>query len=206
MHILKLDKPNSDNLEQLSDEALLALASNGDDAVGRIEAVSCLFRRYQHLIFGVCMKYLRDADDSYDVTMSIFERLTEKIQLQKIETLQAWLHTLTRHECINFLRKSVKNEEKRQFLADLEKNVENFMENEGFLRLIDEQKTKQRETHLKNALQALSHEQRVCIEAFYLGEKSYKEISQMLGIEVNIVKSNLQNGKRKLAQLLLRTK
>jgi len=46
----------------LSDEELvLQYRQQGDK-----QAVGVLFNRYSHLVFGVCMKYLKDVDDSKD--------------------------------------------------------------------------------------------------------------------------------------------
>jgi RNA polymerase sigma-70 factor (ECF subfamily) len=44
----------------------------------------------------------------------------------------------------------------------------------------------------------LSEEQRICIELFYLKERSYKEIAELTGHQFNEVKSYIQNGKRNL--------
>ena len=55
----------------LSDEELvLQYRQQGDK-----QAVGVLFNRYSHLVFGVCMKYLKDVDDSKDAVLQIFEKL-----------------------------------------------------------------------------------------------------------------------------------
>jgi len=54
------------------------------------------------------------------------------------------------------------------------------------------------------AMLELRQEQRACIELFYFHKKSYAEIASYLEIEINEVKSHLQNGKRNLKQLLER--
>jgi len=44
----------------------------------------------------------------------------------------------------------------------------------------------------------LNGEQRQAIELFYLQEKSYKEIAPLMNIDVESVRSYLQNGRRNL--------
>ena len=51
---------------------------------------------------------------------------------------------------------------------------------------------------LESAMALLSEEQRICIELFYLKERSYKEITELTGLQFNEVKSYIQNGKRNL--------
>jgi len=53
-------------------------------------------------------------------------------------------------------------------------------------------------TKLEQAIRHLKDEQRICIELFYLQDKSYQEISDELNIPLNTVKSAIQNGKRNL--------
>ena len=42
---------------------------------GENVCVGELFARYRHLVYGVCMKYLGDEDESQDVQMHVFEKL-----------------------------------------------------------------------------------------------------------------------------------
>ena len=51
---------------------------------------------------------------------------------------------------------------------------------------------------LESAIEALSTEQRTCIRLFFMGNKSYQEISESTGYSINNVKSFIQNGKRNL--------
>ena len=51
-----------------------------------IECVGILYQRYGHLIFGVCMKYLRNDADAQDTSIQIFEKLL--VSLKKSEVNQ----------------------------------------------------------------------------------------------------------------------
>lgn len=59
---------------------------------------------------------------------------------------------------------------------------------------------------LPDAIKNLSDEQRICIELFYLHEKSYKEVAETTQYSMNQVKSFIQNGKRNLKLMLENTK
>ena len=58
-------------------------------------------------------------------------------------------------------------------------------------------------SQLEKAISALEHEQKECIELFYLKEKSYKEVAEITGYSINQVKSSIQNGKRNLKILMV---
>lgn len=51
---------------------------------------------------------------------------------------------------------------------------------------------------MESALEKLNKEQKICIELFYLKNKSYVEIMEITGYSNNDVKSYIQNGKRNL--------
>jgi RNA polymerase sigma factor (sigma-70 family) len=55
---------------------------------------------------------------------------------------------------------------------------------------------------MESALNELKDDQKNCITLFYLEEKSYQEISMVLSISIKAVKSNIQNGKRNLKNLM----
>ena len=48
---------------------------------------------------------------------------------------------------------------------------------------------------LEEAIKKLKEEQRICIDLFYLQEKSYKEVCDITGFTMLNVKSHIQNGK-----------
>ena len=41
---------------------------------GELEFLGELFEKYTHLVYGVCLKYLKDREMSRDATMQIFEK------------------------------------------------------------------------------------------------------------------------------------
>ena len=51
---------------------------------------------------------------------------------------------------------------------------------------------------LKLGLESLKEAQQVCVELFYIQEKSYVQIAEVTGFDLKQVKSHIQNGKRKL--------
>jgi RNA polymerase sigma-70 factor (ECF subfamily) len=72
------------------------------------------------------------------------------------------------------------------------------MENGDGFHLDNEDILEERVANLEMELCNLSHEQRTCVDLFYLKEKSYHEIAIETGYTLNQVKSYIQNGKRNL--------
>jgi RNA polymerase sigma-70 factor (ECF subfamily) len=177
-------------------EIIASYRDSGDPGL-----LGVLFERYAHLVFGVCMKYLKNEEDSKDAMMQVFESLGDDLRKYRIRSFPPWLHSVAKNHCLMQLRKRrlLVNDEHgyRQAEATLLTMPDgmHFMEEEV------------QETHLRNlerAMASLGTEQRQCIRLFYLEERSYQEVSDATGYDLKQVKSYIQNGKRNLRNFLLR--
>lgn len=153
-----------------------------------------LYKRYTHLVFGVCMKYLKNEEDARDMVMEIFEKLLISLKEQEVMHFSSWLYIVSRNACLMWLRKQKRN-------IPIEKK-DDFMESAVEMHLTSKDNTEKKLNALELSLKMLKEEQRRCIELFYLGEKSYQEVADITGYTMNEVKSNLQNGKRNLKILM----
>ena len=171
------------------DELIEDFTSTGD-----LELLGELYREYMHLVYGVCLKYLKDRDESMDAVMQIFEKLIVEIPKQKIDNFRSWLHVVTKNYCLMQLR-SKKSEGQRFIEWTLD--PENFMENDTYLHPVDKEDY-EIDKVLADCIERLKDEQKECIRQFYYEDRCYSEIAKNLGIDEKKVKSNLQNGKRNL--------
>lgn len=143
-----------------------------------------------HLVFGVCLNYLKDEEQSKDAVMQIFEELVVKLKIHEVQNFKSWLHVLSRNHCLMALRKQSKNT-----TVSIE---DTFVENMDFVHLdIDDTKERQLSV-MEKCMETLPEEQRISVDLFYLQEKCYKEVADITGYEMLKVKSYIQNGKRNL--------
>nr|WP_199076845.1 sigma-70 family RNA polymerase sigma factor [Pedobacter sp. ASV19] len=157
---------------------------------GDLEVLGALYNRYMHLVFGVCLNYLKDEDQSKDAVMQIFEELVVKLRIHEVQNFKSWLHVLARNYCLMAIRKSSKNN-----TVSLE---ETFVENSEFVHLDIDDTKEQQLTVMEKCMETLPDEQRISVDLFYLQEKCYKEVAEITGYEMLKVKSYIQNGKRNL--------
>lgn len=162
---------------------------------GDLEFLGNLYERYMHLVYGVCLKYLKDRDASQDAVMQIFEKLILELPKREIENFKPWLHVITKNYCLMQLRTQ------KSQLAHREKIVESadiFMESSYEMHHNNETVLEQDITALKKCIDELKDEQKECIKLFYLEECCYQEIADQTNFEIKKVKSFIQNGKRNL--------
>jgi RNA polymerase sigma factor (sigma-70 family) len=157
-----------------------------------------LFDRYAHLVFGVCMKYLKNQEESKDATLSIFEKAMEDLKRFDVEKFSYWIHTVARNYCLMQLR----SRKAMIYIDDDEGPGEKILSdvNQGQ----ESEDTEQMLIVLEEAIGSLNEEQRNCIDLFYLKKYCYQDVSKITGFTMNEVKSHIQNGKRNLKIFILK--
>jgi RNA polymerase sigma-70 factor (ECF subfamily) len=157
---------------------------------GDLEVLGVLFQRYMDLLYGVCLKYLKDPETAKDAVMQVFEELVQKLPKHQVENFKSWLYTLAKNYCLMQLR-TPKNLKTTEFNPDTMQSGEEMHLNG----VLQKEENLQR---MERCLQTLSEEQRVSVELFYLQNKCYKEIAAATGLDWNKVRSYIQNGRRNL--------
>ncbi len=180
--------------EQYSDATLLDLYKKNKDT----KWIGILFERYTLLVFGVCMKYLKQANDAQDATQQVFEKAFSEIQKYDVAYFKSWIYSIAKNHCLMQLRnkghQTVFFESFPEDLLEKTDSSASILQNENWL--------EQQSTELIQALQEINHDQKICIELFYFQKYSYKEIEQKTGYSFQQVKSHIQNGKRNLKIIL----
>ncbi len=156
-----------------------------------------LYERYGHLVYGVSLKYLKNVQEAQDNVMLVFEKLMSELEKSDIKNFKAWIHTVTKNQCLMHLRKNKNVRSKEQSIEPIEyslasetTDVEQVIAKEHSL------------TQMEQALNQLKKEQKTCVELFYLKQKCYQDIAEITGFSLKQVKSYIQNGKRNLKIIL----
>ncbi|NII28242.1 sigma-70 family RNA polymerase sigma factor [Pseudoflavitalea sp. X16] len=157
---------------------------------GDLEVLAILFQRYMDLLYGVCLKYLKEPETAKDAVMQVFEELVQKLPKHQVDNFKSWLYTLAKNYCLMQLR-TPKNLKTTEFKPDSMQSGEEMHLNGVMLKEENLEK-------MERCLQTLSAEQKVSVELFYLQNKCYKEIADITGLDWNKVRSYIQNGRRNL--------
>ena len=166
---------------------------------GEMQDAGELYQRYTHLVLGVCLKYLRNEEDSKDAVMDIFEHVCRALLEHEVTNFKSWLHSVARNHCLMKLRRDKATELTTAYADNFE---ETLVENPEIEHQWDEQARENQFENLRSALNQLNPAQRTCVEYFYLRNMSYKAVADATGYSMKQVKSHIQNGKRNLKNLL----
>ena len=91
------------------------------------EFLAEVFRDYMHLVYGLCLKYLKDRAASEDAVMDIYEMIADKLLETKVSYFKSWLYMVSKNHCLMILRRK-----------NPETTAEIFMESPDLMHLKDE--------------------------------------------------------------------
>lgn len=178
---------NTAHYQHMTDTELLARFYSDKDNTW----LGILLERYTLLLFGVCMKYLKNEDDAKDSVQQVFLKVIAELHKYKVEYFKSWVYMVAKNHCLMRLR-------------DRQGKIPAVL-NEQSIAIEAESPSKQ--AHLDKdqmldamaiALEELNKEQKLCVTLFYLEKLSYQEIVDRTGYSMMQVKSYIQNGKRNL--------
>ena len=149
-----------------------------------------LYGRYMDLVYGVCLKYLKQPEDAQDSTINIFEEICAKLLKHEVDNFKGWLYTFSKNHCLMRLRS-----EKKHKIVEFDLSIVQS-EEDGHLNGIMEKEESFKA--MGGCLAELDQEQKTAIELFYLQGKCYNEIAALTGMDWKKVRSSIQNGKRNL--------
>ena len=182
-------KPRSQ--EEINEELALIdrYKSTGDMVIAGM-----LYKKYMHLVYGLCLKYLKHKEDSQDAVMQLFEKVAESLKTHEVSNFKSWLYVVSKNFCLMQLRSKqhkIHRQTKDIYRVDMENGM--MLHHEDEASVLEDDLSK-----LELCIEQLQNEQKTCVELFYLQKKSYKEIVENTSFELKKVKSHVQNGKRNL--------
>jgi RNA polymerase sigma-70 factor (ECF subfamily) len=173
-----------DENSDLTDAELLALNALTHDN----EPLGTLFIRYMPLVYGVCLKYLRDSGEATDAVAAIYEEVARQVNRYEIREWRTWLYSVTKNYCLSRIK------HRGGIAIEIS---ENFMEFEALDTLLESEREIMLSA-MEECIKKLPDKQQTCIVEFYFNRKSYADIVQEQRIAIGGVKSCIQNGRRNL--------
>lgn len=158
-------------------------------AAGDINMLGELYQRYMELVYGVCLKYMKEPEEAKDCVISIFEELTVKLRKYQVDNFRAWLFQLAKNHCLMKIRV------KKGYSVSIDETVMYFPENMNLNEAVEKEHTL---STMEYCIGQLPADQKTAIELFYLEQKCYKEIAASFNTDTNKVRSFIQNGRRNL--------
>ena len=169
------------------------------DSSKHIVEFALVYNQYKTHLFNYTLKMLNDRMTCEDIVQNVFIKFFENMErIRNAGSIRFWLFTTARNEIFTFYRN--KKIHVDQFgAADSDE-----LEIESSIKVDEELEMKETSEIILNALNTLPVDQRDVFLLKEYGGFSYKEISAMLNIDEELVKSRLFKTRKKLILKLSR--
>lgn len=165
--------------------------------VGDDEAFRLLTRRYANYVYRIAYGVLQNAKDAEDAAQEAFVQVYLSLSRYERKGLKAWLARIAVNKAIDWKRKI--SGRKELPLPDAETVHHRRLERAGPAAAASAEAAvldRERRERIARNIDALPENYRSVIVAYYLEEKSYRQIAAELGVEVKTVESRLYRAKQ----------
>ncbi len=180
-------------MQDLSDKELVEKAKKGD-----VSAFEQLLFRYEKQIFCYILRFINQKENAEDVTQETFIKLYRSLKTFDPEyKFRTWLYTIATHTAYDWLRKGKKMQE--LFIID---DPDNQFETSSDETAYKELEMKENKEMVDKAIDKIKPKYKAIVVLFYRDDLSYEEISQVLDLPINTVKTHLYRAKKALSEEL----
>jgi RNA polymerase sigma-70 factor (ECF subfamily) len=169
---------------------ILERASSGDMA-----AFESIYKVSSAFVYNVALRIVRNSADAEEVTQDVFMNVYHNLNnFQRRSSFKTWVYRITVNTAINRYRKSQREVKGRvneegliESLPDCHSTVDSIVQNEN-------------QSRINALLDLLRPEQRMCFVLREIDSLSYEEISEVLMIPLNTVRSRLKRAREALLE------
>jgi len=180
-------------LEDISKNILMR-ASRGD-----MEAFEIIYKTASDFVYRTALRITNNRDDAEDVTQEVFIKIYQNLKnFQFRSSFKTWAYRITVNAAINTCKGISKEMDRRDddtslMDRDMDQYASSQIENPETL--IDEEDNEKR---IASLLETLNPDQRACIVLREIEGLNYQEISEVLKININTVRSRLKRARETL--------
>jgi RNA polymerase sigma-70 factor (ECF subfamily) len=168
------------------DNDLILKASEGD-----MSAFEGIYRLTSGFVYNVAFRLTNNPKDAEEITQDVFIKIYKNLKAFRFSSsFKTWVYRIAVNTAINFKKREAAEKNKRV-------DYESTLNSEA----VDKGKDYASESLVKFLLDKLSPEHRACIVLKEIQGLSYEEISNVLRININTVRSRLKRAREKLLTL-----
>ena len=181
---------------ELTDSELVEIVRNSDQ-----ERYGEIIERYQGKLFAYLFRLIGSRDEAQDILQDVFLKAYRNLQsYDASRKFSSWIYRIAHNEAVNFIkRRSLKRFIPWEDIAATKDKLEMMSFEEGadrsWLR-------KEIGKELNVALDKMPFKYKQVLVLRYFSDKSYEEISEILGKPMNTVGTLISRAKQKLSQEL----
>jgi RNA polymerase sigma-70 factor, ECF subfamily len=163
------------------------------NSVKNIIEFTLIYNQHKKKLYNYACKMLNDRMQCEDIIQSVFLKFFENLErLRNIERVEVWLFKTTRNEIYNIYRT------KKTHVDQFKVEDTDEIEVDASVRLDEELELKELNQLIMNELEKMTPDQSEVFLLKEYGGLSYKEIADVMNIDIDLVKSRLFKVRKRL--------
>lgn len=163
--------------------------------MGNQQAFRVIINRYSNLLYKIVFGIVRNQKDAEDLTQEAFIQIYQSLSSYQNQGFKTWMVRIATNKAIDFKRRQQRAYE--ELTDEIEKPIKASIDLQPTQPSPDQELIKLEEKELVHEkLNKAPENYRDVIFAYYIQEKSYKEIAIEQGIEVKTVEMKLYRAKK----------
>jgi len=160
---------------------------------GSNESLNILIRRYLQPIYNFVYTYIKDEEEAEDVVQEVFLKAWRNLKkFKKDKNFKTWIYKIAKNSSLDFLKKkkniTFSELNKNSYNNDVETFVDSIEDNDDLLP--DEIYYKlELQKDIEEVLDEIPVIYGEVLNLYYINEFNFREISEILGVSINTVKS-----------------
>lgn len=167
------------------DEIIIEQVLAGDE-----HAFRTLIEKYRNYLYHIVYGVLRNRKDAEDVTQEVFVQIYVSLPQYKFQGLKSWMSRIAVNKAIDYKRKIQRRKE----------NLTDAIEEVSRLHFADDAERplleKERQVLVHTMLNRMPANYREVMRAFYLEEKTHKQIAAEQGVAEKTIASKLHRARK----------
>jgi len=172
-----------------SDAALVEAIAAGDK-----HALQVLYGRHHVKVYRFALRFVRDEAAAEDMVSEVFFDVWRQAErFERRSQVATWLLAIARNKALSMLRRRSNeqlDEEVAEFIEDPSDNPEITMQKQ------------ERSEILRSCLEQLSAAHREIVDLVYYHERTIEEVSEIIGVPVNTVKTRMFYARKRIGELM----
>jgi len=164
-----------------------------------------LVDKYKDMVFNICFGFVKNKEDTEDITQDVFFTVYKNIKDFKFESkISTWIYRIAVNRSLNHIRKiklsrifnkiSLKEESE-----DIEAEIPAAEDSSADFKVI----SKEKKNIISKALNGLPSNQRVAFTLCNIEGFTYEEIAEIMGCSISAVESRIHRAKMNLQKKLV---
>lgn len=163
-------------------------------AAGDKQALQVLYGRHHVKVYRFALRFVRDESSAEDMVSEVFFDVWRQAdRFESRSQVSTWLLAIARNKALSTLRRRSNeqlDEEVAEFIEDPSDNPEVTMQKQ------------ERASILRSCLEQLSAAHREIIDLIYYHERTIEEVSEIIGVPVNTVKTRMFYARKRIAEMM----